>query len=312
MTAYGTYSRQTDRQDVIVNFTPTGMIPTKAATAHVPITPAEIVEDVRQAAEIGITMVHLHARETDSGQSTYRRDVYGEIIEGIRKFSRDLVICVSLSGRTFSEFGQRAEPLSLTGEMKPDMGSLTLSSVNFNRQASINEPEMIQALALEMKRRGILPELEVFDLGMVNYARYLEQKGLLEAPHYANIILGNIACAQMDLLHVGVLLKDLPAGTLWSLGGIGDMQFTANSVAIACGGNVRVGLEDNIWYDSKRTKLARNSDLVRRIHVLAEANERSIMKPAKLRELLRLEPGHGRYGRTEETIFQRDIPSDPQ
>ncbi len=285
------------RQDVIINFTPTGMIPNKDATAHVPISPGEIIDDVRQAVEIGITMVHLHARETGSGQPTYRREVYGEIIAGIREFAPELIVCVSLSGRNVTQFEQRAEPLTLEGGLKPDMGSLTLSSVNFNRQASVNEPEMIQALALEMKRRGILPELEIFDLGMVNYANYLERKGILEPPHYANIILGNIACAQVDLLHIGVLLKDLPEKTLWSLGGIGDMQLTANSVAIACGGSVRVGLEDNIWYDSRRTRLARNCDLIRRIHVLAEANERAVMKPARLRELLRLEPGNGRYGR---------------
>ena len=205
---------------------------------------------------------------------------------------------MSLSGRNVTRFEQRAEPLTLEDGLKPDMGSLTLSSVNFNRQASINEPETIQALALEMKRRGILPELEIFDLGMVNYANYLERKGILEPPHYANIILCNISCAQVDLLHIGVLLKDLPEKTLWSLGGIGDMQLTANSVAIACGGSVRVGLEDNIWYDYRRTRLARNCDLIRRIHVLAEANERAVMKPGRLRELLRLEPGNGRYGRT--------------
>lgn len=289
--------RELERKDVIINFTPTGMIPNKDATAHVPISPGEIIDDVRQAVEIGITMVHLHARETGSGQPTYRREVYGEIIAGIREFAPELVVCVSLSGRNFTTFEQRAEPLTLEGDMKPDMGSLTLSSVNFNRQASVNEPEMIQALALEMKRRGILPELEIFDLGMANYANYLERKDILEPPHYANIILGNIACAQVDMLHIGVLLKDLPAQTLWSLGGIGDMQLTANSLAIACGGSVRVGLEDNIWYDSKRTRLARNDDLIRRIHVLAEANERAVMKPAHLRELLRLEPGNGRYGR---------------
>ena len=88
------------------------------------------------------------------------------------------------------------------------MGSLTLSSVNFNKQASVSSPDMIQTLALEMKGRGILPELEVFDTGMINYAKYLERKGLLEPPHYFNLILGNVACAQADLLHIGTMLRD--------------------------------------------------------------------------------------------------------
>jgi len=177
------------------------------------------------------------------------------------------------------------------------MGSLTLSSVNFNREASVSSPEMIQALAGEMKRRGVLPELEAFDTGMVNYAKYLEQKGLLEPPHYFNLLLGNIACAQADLLHAGILIRDLPPNSLWSLAGIGDAQLMMNSVAIAAGGGVRVGLEDDIWYDPGRTRLARNADLVRRIHRLAESNERKVMTSGELRKLLNLEDSNGRYGR---------------
>jgi len=283
--------------DLIINFSPTGMIPTKAMTPHVPVSIQEIVEDVHEAVEIGITMVHLHARDEQTGEPTYKADVYDKIISGIRKFSSDLIICVSLSGRTFSEFEKRAECLNLEGDVKPDMGSLTLSSLNFNKQASINSPEIVQALAQEMKRCNILAELEAFDSGMINYAKYLESRGLLEAPHYFNLIVGNIACAQADLLHIGVMVRDLPPNSLWSLGGVGDYQLMVNSIAIAAGGGVRVGLEDEIWYDPARTKLARNSDLIRRIHNIAEADERKIMPPAELRRLLNLEDGHGRYGR---------------
>jgi uncharacterized protein (DUF849 family) len=273
------------------------MIPTKEMTPHVPTTVQEIVEDVHEAVEIGITMVHLHARDEQTGEPTHKAEVYSKIIAGIRKFSSDLVVCVSLSGRVFSEFEKRAKPLKLEGSVKPDMGSLTLSSANFNRQASINAPEMIQALAQEMKHRDILAELEAFDNGMINYAKYLESKGLLEPPHYFNLILGNIACAQADLLHAGVMIRDLPPNSLWSLAGVGDYQLQMNSIAIAMGGGVRVGLEDNIWYDSARTRLARNSDVIRRIHRLAEANERKIMTSAELRRLLNLEGGNGQYGR---------------
>jgi 3-keto-5-aminohexanoate cleavage enzyme len=283
--------------DLIINFSPTGMIPTKAMTPHVPVTIQEIVEDVHEAVEIGITMVHLHARDEQTGEPTYKADVYSKIISGIRKFSSDLVICVSLSGRAFSEFEKRAECLNLEGDVKPDMGSLTLSSLNFNKQASINSPEIVQALAQEMKRCNILAELEAFDSGMINYAKYLESRGLLEAPHYFNLIVGNIACAQADLLHIGVMVRDLPPNSLWSLGGVGDYQLMVNSIAIAAGGGVRVGLEDDIWYDPARTKLARNSELIRRIHNIAEADERKIMPPADLRRLLNLEDGHGHYGR---------------
>jgi len=283
--------------NLIINFTPTGMIPTKKMTSHVPVSVQEIVEDVHEAVKVGITMVHLHARDAQTGEPTYKAEVYEKIISGIRKFSKDLVIAVSLSGRNFTEFEKRAEPLKLDGDVKPDMGSLTLSSVNFNQEASVNSPDMIQALAQEMLRRNIMPELEAFDTGMINYAKYLERKGLLEPPHYFNLLLGNIACAQADLLHAGMMIRDLPPNTYWSLAGIGNAQLMINSVAIAAGGGVRVGLEDNIWYDSGRTRLARNADLVRRIHRLAKDNEREVMTPAELRGLLNLQDGNGHYGR---------------
>ena len=284
--------------DLIVNFTPTGMIPTKQMTPHAPVSVSEIVEDVHRASEIGITMVHLHARDEETGIPTYRAEVYASIIEGIRSFSTDLVLCVSLSGRNFKEFEKRAEPLQLTGDLKPDMGSLTLSSLNFVQHASLNDPDMVVALAREMRRRGIVAELEAFDLGMVNYARYLERKGLIEAPHYCNLLLGNIASAQPDPLHLGAMIRDLPANTLWSVAGLSVAQLPMNAIAIALGGGVRIGLEDNIWFDSGRSRLAANADLLRRVHSLAQIHERSIMKPTKLREILNLEPGGGHYGRT--------------
>ena len=278
---------------LIVNFTPTGMIPTKAMTPHVPISVQEIVEDVHRAVEIGITMVHLHARDEKTEEPTYRKELYGQIIEGIRRYAPELIICVSLSGRNYKELEQRAEPLFLDGNLKPDMGSLTLSSLNFNQTASMNSPQMIQDLARTMKERGIVPELEAFDVGMINYAHYLEKKGLIEPPFYFNLLLGNIACAQANLLQAGIMIQELPRGSHWSLAGIGEAQLKMNSVAIAMGGGVRVGLEDNIWYDNNRTHLATNSALLERIHVLAQANERTVMEASNLRKMLQLKPeGH--------------------
>jgi len=282
--------------DLIINFTPTGMIPTKQMTPHVPVTVKEIVDDVRRAVDIGITMLHLHARDENSGQPSCKPEIYGRLIAQIRAFAPDLVICVSLSGRTVKEFEHRAAPLNLVGELKPDMGSLTLSSLNFNRQASINTPDMIQNLARTMKDRQIAPELEAFDAGMINYAKYLHKKELITPPYYFNLILGNIACAQADLLHAAMMIRDLPDKSYWSLAGVGNSQLMMNSVAVAAGGGVRVGLEDNIWFDNERTRLATNSDLLQRIHRLAEAAGRKIMTPRNLRKLLNLQQGNGEYG----------------
>ncbi len=273
---------------IIVNFTPTGMIPNKSDNPLVPILPDEIISDVKSAYEHGITMVHLHARDPLTEKPCYRKETYARIIAGIREFAPDLIICVSTSGRIFNEFEKRAEVLGLRGDVKPDMASLTLSSLNFNRDASVNEPSMIMALAKEMLEKGIKPELEIFDLGMANYGKYLIKKGLLKPPYYANIILGNIACGQSDLIHIGAIIKDLPQETFFSLGGVGDYQLQTNSLAISMGFGVRVGLEDNIWYDLKRTKLASNLDLLRRLADIARANEKTFMSPSELRSELKL------------------------
>ena len=281
---------------IIVNFTPTGMLPQKSETPHVPISPEEIICDVKVAYELGISMVHLHARNRDDQKPGYQKEIYAEIIVGIRNFAPELVICVSTSGRVFNTFEARSDVLSLEGALKPDMASLTLSSLNFNKSASMNEPSMILSLAGRMKEKGIRPELELFDIGMVNYFNYLVKKSLLFPPYYANLILGNIACAQGDLLHIGCMIKDFPEETFFSLGAVGNPQLTMNSLAIAMGWGVRVGLEDNYWYDEARTKLATNASLLKRIHGIIAANEKAVMSSKELRQKLNLEPGFGRYG----------------
>lgn len=292
--------REENNGDLIINFTPTGIIPTKDMTPHVPLEVHEIIENIHEALEIGITMVHMHAREPGTGIPTCSADVYARIIEGVRKISKALIICVSLSGRKIKELERRSESLMLTGSLKPDMGSLTLSSLNFNHQASINEPEIIKGLASIMQEKGIAPELEAFDAGMINYARYLIKKNLITPPYYFNLIFGNIACAQPDLLHAGILIRDLPEHSYYSIAGIGNYQLMMNSISIAIGKGVRVGLEDNIWFDRNRTKLARNADLLRRVHEIAEKNNRSFMPPSILRKHLGLEMGvNGKFGRRE-------------
>lgn len=282
---------------LVLNFTPTGMIPTKGQTSHVPVSVVEIIAGVRSAYEIGISMVHLHARNPEDSKPSYSKEIYAELISGIRQFAPDLIICVSTSGRDHIEFSNRAEVLELTGDVKPDLASLTLSSLNFNQSASVNEPSTIIALAEKMREKGILPELEVFDLGMVNYAHYLIRKGLIEPPFYFNIISGNISCAQAKMLHLGTILSDIPAESVVSIGGVGDYQLAANTLAISQGLGVRVGLEDNIWFDEQRTRLATNDDLVRRVHEISRIFGREIMKPTELRALLGLKPGYGQYGK---------------
>jgi 3-keto-5-aminohexanoate cleavage enzyme len=264
------------------------MIPTKEMTPFVPVTPAEIINEVLDVVDLGVTMVHLHARDPETGEPTYKKGVYAEIVRGIRQKEKNLILCVSTSGRNFTEFEKRSECLDLGEELKPDFGSLTLSSLNFNKQASISSPQMIQDLAKKMMEKGIRAELEAFDLGMINYSKYLIQKGLLLPPYYFNLILGNIACAQADMLHLGLLIKELPEESVWSVGGVGDYQLQMNAMAIVAGGGVRIGLEDNIWYDRERTRLASNRDLVERIVTIAKAMGREPLGPEEARDLLKL------------------------
>jgi len=136
-----------------------------------------------------------------------------------------------------------------------------------------------------MNESGVKPELECFDSGMVNYSKYLINKGLVKAPYYYNILFGNIANAQADLAYAGLIIKDLPDNSYWALAGIGAEQLKMNTWAISSGGGVRVGLEDNIWYDQNKKKLANNIDLIKRIHTLAGIFEREIMKPREFGEL---------------------------
>ena len=276
-------------KNFILNFTPTGMIPTKEMTPKVPIQAPEIIEQVLEAAGLGANMAHIHARDPKDGLPTSEKDIYTDIIKGLRAKNKDLVICVSTSGRNFPEFEKRSACLDLTGGLKPDFGSLTLSSLNFNKQASINTPEMIQALAKKMLDNGIKPELEVFDLGMINYAHYLIQKGLIKPPYYFNLILGNIACAQANLLSLGLMVKELPPDSIWSAGGIGSFQLKMNALGIVAGGGVRIGLEDNIFFDDEKTQLASNSDLMKRIMGIAKAMGRTPYSHKEARKILGVE-----------------------
>lgn len=258
---------------LIINFTPTGMIPLKKDIPSLPESADEIIEQVHEAFELGITLVHLHAREID-GTPTYKKSIYSNIINGIRKYCPKLVICTSLSGRNFPEFEKRSEPI----ELEPDMASLTLSSLNFVNQVSVNSPDMLKMLVEKMNKYGVNPELEVFEPGMINYAQYLINKGLIKPPFYYNIILGNIASAQMELAQVGIMINSLPENSYWALGGIGQYQLAANMTAIANGGGVRVGLEDNTIFDYSTKVQATNIDLVKRIHAFSKLADREIMK----------------------------------
>lgn len=272
---------------LIVNAALTGMVPTRRDSASVPLTPEEIAADAERCVLAGASIVHLHARD-DDGTATYRSEVYAEIVTRVRERCPDVVVCVSTSGRVFKTYEERSEVLDLDGDLKPEMASLTLGSLNFPKQASVNEPDMIRRLAERMAELGIVPELEVFDVGMLDTASYLIGRDVLRTPFYANLLLGSLGTLSATPFNLALLVEKLPPGTTWAAAGIGRFQFPMNALAITMGGHVRVGLEDNLWLDAEKTRPATNVALVERIVRLAQAAERDIATPAQARELIGL------------------------
>ncbi len=275
--------------NIIINLAPTGMVADKNDNPHVPLSADEIVRDAGLCIAEGASIIHLHARNAE-GLASADAELFADIIRSIRTACPDIVITATTSGRLWNEFEKRSAVLDLEGDAKPDMASLTLGSLNFSDSASINSPDMIQRLAAKMQEQGIKPELEIFDLGMVNYAKVLIRKGLLTPPYYFNILLGNIAGAQANLLHVATIVNNLPEGSIWCLAGIGAAQLPMNSLGLAMGYGVRVGLEDNLWLDPARTRLATNLELVKRVAALAKLLGRPPATPAQTREYLGLSP----------------------
>jgi 3-oxoadipate:acetyl-CoA acetyltransferase len=271
--------------ELIINLCPTGMVPTRADTPHVPITPAEVAADVRRCADLGIAIVHVHPRD-EAGQPTQSVARAREFLEAIRQAVPEVILCCTTSGRHMPDLEPRAAVLDISGPVKPEMASLTLGSMNFPKQPSINAPETIRGLAQRMADRSIVPEWEIFELGMIDFAHYLREHGLLLGPVFANILLGSLGTLSATPQNLALAVNRLPRGATWAGAGVGRYQQRVNNWAIAMGGHVRVGLEDNIWFDDDRTKLATNAMLVERVVAVARAQGREPASPRQVRQVL--------------------------
>ena len=271
--------------ELIINVCPTGMVPTRADTPHVPLTPDEVAADIRRCAELGASIAHIHPRD-EAGMPTQSVERAAEFFRAIRAQAPDIILCATTSGRMVADLEPRAAVLEIDGEIKPEMASLTLGSLNFPKQASINPPDTIRHLAARMAERRIVPEWEVFDLGMIDFAHYLREHGLLGGPVYVNILLGNLGTLSATPVNLALAVERLPAGALWAGAGMGRFQLSVNKWAIEMGGHVRVGLEDNIWWDDERTELATNPRLVERLVSFARAMGREPATPAVVRQRL--------------------------
>ena len=267
---------------LIINAAVTGTVLDKSNTPFLPTSLTEIVENAQRVREAGASIIHLHARGPGDRPS-YDAAVYSELVGCVRE-ATDLIVNVSLSGRYIQDLDMRAAPLA----SRPELASLTAGSMNFISGPSINAPDAVRELAARIHSAGAVPELEIFEAGFANFASYLARKGVLRPPHYANIILGSLGAAPLDLVGLGHIVGLLPAGTTWSVGGLGRYQLDANVMGIAAGGHVRVGLEDNIHYDRDGRDLADNERLVARIARIGREMGREPATPAEARAIIGL------------------------
>lgn len=274
---------------LIVNLAPTGAVADAGKNAAVPISADAIVADVRACARLGVAMAHLHVRD-EEGRPSCDPQRFRNLIDCIRATpeGRDLVLCVTTSGRHGQTLEQRAAVLELEKPAKPDMASLTLGSLNFATGASVNSPDTVRFLARRMVERGIKPELEVFDLGMIHFAKILIRESLIRPPFYFNLLLGNVAGAQASLNDVAALVNNLPAESIWTLAGIGRSQKPAMGLGCVTAPGVRIGLEDNLWSDVENRIPATNPSLVGWLAGLARAYGRPLASTAEVRSMLAL------------------------
>jgi uncharacterized protein (DUF849 family) len=269
---------------LIINAALTGMVPRRSDSPFVPLTEAEIVADAVRAVNAGASILHLHVRNADESPSSELAP-NASLFRAVRAACPGVIISGSTSGRVVIALDQRAAVL----DAQPDMASLTLGSMNFPKQASVNAPETIHGLARRMRERGIMPELEIFDLGMADYANYLVERDVVQLPGYANILLGSLGTANASAINLSSIVRALPQRTTWAAAGIGRFQLPMNSLAIAMGGHVRVGLEDNLWMDPEtKQRPASNEMLIERVVALARAHGRDIAAPARARAILGL------------------------
>ena len=245
----------------IITVAITGSVPRKENNPAVPITPEEQIESTQAAFEAGATVAHIHVRNDDQSPTSDPAR-FARVQEGLRRHCPGLIIQFSTGGRS-GKGSERGMMLDLA----PDMASLSTGSVNFPTIIYENHPTLIAELAARMKRFGVKPEIEVFDLSMLYQAVRMAEEGLLEPPLHVQFIFGiknaMPAIRQVLEFEVSELRRLMPRAT-WAAAGIGAAQLEVNRWTLELGGHCRTGLEDNVRFD--RTRLASsNAELVKRV-----------------------------------------------
>ncbi|WIG97884.1 3-keto-5-aminohexanoate cleavage protein [Myxococcus sp. SDU36] len=258
---------------------------TREQTPHLPITAEEIAEDAARCREAGAAMVHIHVRTPD-GKPSQDAELFRAAIRAIRKRT-DVLIQTSTGGAVGMTVDQRCGPLTLTGEDRPDMATLTTGTVNFGEEVFWNPRPLVRDIARRIRAIGLRPELECFDVGMIDEARYLAKEGLVDLPAHFDFVLGVPGTLQPRPEVLDFMIASLPEGSTWTVAGVGRHQLAYVDEAAKRGGNARVGLEDNI-YLSKGVLAKGNWELVAEAAKRARAHGREPASPEQARKLLRL------------------------
>ena len=265
---------------LIITCAPVGAEIRPEQTPYLPYTPQLLGETARAVREAGASILHVHCRN-DDGSNTHSVERFGQAYEAIRQQS-DLIVQFSTGGA----IGMTPQERSSVLELRPEMATLTCGSVNFGDDIFENSFPIMRGLLKKMNEYGVRPELEIFDKGHLANARRLVKERLLKLPQHFDFVLGVPGGLEATVQNLCDLVDDLPEGCTWSVAGIGKRQLPMAMAAIAMGGHVRVGLEDNLYYS--RGRLARNEELVARVARIAAEAGRSIATPERARKVLGL------------------------
>ena len=268
-------------EKLIITVAPTGSVPKKKNNPHVPITPKEIIEAGVRCESAGASILHIHARNPVDESPSPEYSIFEETYLGLKE-KTSLILQISTGGRAGLAYETRCDRLKL----RPEMASLTTGSVNFPDSVYENSPSLIEALAGDMLRYGIKPEMEIFDLAMISNAMDLVQKSLAVPPLHFDFVMGLKGAMPASIENLVHLKNSIPRDATWTVAAIGSSQLMMGIHAILMGGHVRVGLEDNIYY--RKGELASNERLIERIVKLAGEVGREVATPDEARNILQL------------------------
>ena len=269
-------------EKLIITLSMLGNVPTKDKNPATPVTPMEIADTLEECCALGVSVAHIHARD-DQQRPTHSRDVYQAILDEI--FRRRINVITQLS--TGVRGGDNsAESRGQMLDLDCEMGSLATGSSNFLTMVNANSPDLITAMATKMLENGLKPEIEAFDVSMIDNAAYLANKGILQAPLHFNLVMnvpGSIKGTPKNLLY---MVESLPPASTWTVSGIGRSQISMLAMAMILGGHVRTGLEDVLQMPDGRP--ATNRLLVEQLLALAHVLGREIATPDEARKIMGL------------------------